>query len=224
MLTKTRFFIDLHSHHQPNVPGTITVLNIQNDFDKIPTDGYCTAGLHPWLLNEGTSINDFKKLENSAKQKNVIAIGECGLDKLAATSWDLQKTWFGKQIELANRIKKPLIIHCVRSHDEVLSLLETKFNQQPVIFHGFNNSSALALRIIDRGHYLSFGFNLFRDSQKEVFNSIPANRFFLESDDSLMPISAIYTTASKIRLATIESIIEQIHANFATVFGNSIIV
>ena len=71
-------------------------------------------------------------------KKQVWAIGEVGLDKRNKAYWDLQISLFQQQIEIANALQKPLIIHCVQAID--VCLLYLKAAQVPVIFHGFRKS------------------------------------------------------------------------------------
>ena len=89
-------------------------------------------------------MKDLSALKIFSKTDSVLAIGECGLDKACDTNFKLQQQVFTTQVNWANEIKKPLIIHCVRAYGEVLSLLQKNNNKVPVIFHGFNKNGAVA--------------------------------------------------------------------------------
>ena len=173
--------------------------------------------MHPWYLSDAIDID---KLQKAAIQPNILAIGECGLDKVCATDWNLQIRAFAQQIELANKIGKPIIIHCVRAWEEVMATLKQHKVSVPVIFHGFNKSN-IASRLIDNGYYLSFGKALLSNGSPaaEVISSIPANRYFLETDDSDISIADIYAAAATLRQTQPDDVILQLRHNFKTVFN-----
>lgn len=192
-------------------------MNVYKQFDTIPQNGWFSAGLHPWHLSGPIDIDSLQKV---AMQSNILAIGECGLDKVCATDWNLQIRAFAQQIILANNIGKPLIIHCVRAWEEVMATLKQHKVSVPVIFHGFNKSN-IASRLIDNGYYLSFGKALLKTDSPaaEVLRSIAANRYFLETDDADISIADIYAAAASLRETQQDDVILQLRQNFKTVFN-----
>ena len=74
-------YIDIHSH-QPLVSNEFVFQNKYNHFQQTVTGGNYSIGLHPWYLNETTWFEEMKALEQYCKNKNILAIGECGLDKI----------------------------------------------------------------------------------------------------------------------------------------------
>lgn len=151
-------------------------------------------------------------------KKNVLAIGECGLDRICNTDFKLQEKVFIEQIIWANEIAKPLIIHCVKAHHEVLLLLKEYNRTSPVIFHGFNNKIETANKILEHGHYLSFGKHILNPSIENVFSKISIERIFLETDDSDISIYAIYKQAAKIKNISTEQLSLQIKKNLESIF------
>jgi TatD DNase family protein len=212
-------YINIHTHHilSSHNEHIFELVNIHDQFDQVNSGVYCSMGLHPWYLNDLES--QLELLHHYAKNAHVLVIGECGLDKVCATDWSLQQRAFQSQIALAHELNKPLIIHCVRAYSEVLSMLQKV--KVPVIFHGFNKKPALAMEIINQGHYISFGAVLLKDNYivHEAFSHIPADRFFLETDDSGINIAEIYQAAAHIRKTEEEVIILQLQQNFKKVFG-----
>jgi len=210
-------FIDIHTHNNTPAAHALQIVNVYEQFDTIPQIGWFSAGLHPWYLSGAIVID---KLQKVAMQSNILAIGECGLDKVCATDWNLQIHAFAQQIELANDIGKPLIIHCVRAWEEVMATLKQYKVSVPVIFHGFNKSN-IASRLIDNGYYLSFGKALLNTDSPaaEVLRSIPTNRYFLETDDADISIADIYTAAATLRQTQPDDVILQLRHNFKTVFN-----
>ncbi len=178
---------DIHNHKITEVNQSSTIVNRLSDFDSIPDTGYYSVGLHPWYLNEQTADKEFEIAIGAALKKNVLAIGECGLDKVCKTDWKLQKKWFEAHISLAIQWGKPMIVHCVKAFWEVRIELKKNWMEEPVIFHGFNRGTVLANELISAGYYLSFGKHLMLEHSAEVFFLTSVLYAFLSlSHDSLV--------------------------------------
>lgn len=191
------------------------MLNFYENFEQSNTVPYCSLGLHPWYLENAD--RDFKILKSLSGQKNVLAIGECGLDKVSETDWQLQESVFQKQIALANDMQKPLIIHCVRAHNECVKILAAA--KVPVIFHGFNRNTNIAQLLLDKGFYLSIGAVIFRTDFETIFKELPIDKIFFETDDKTdVSIASIYKRAAEIKNIALESLILQVETNFQKVF------
>ena len=212
-------YIDIHTHRAVSEPGTMAIRNMRSDFSRIPAQGCYSVGLHPWYLEVDQAEHLPVELLRAAGLRNVVAIGECGLDTRCDTPADLQRAVFIRQIELAQAVQKPLIIHCVRAFEEILTILRKRKVSVPVIFHGFRRSETLARKIIDDGHLLSFGVHLLMASVAEVFRKLPPDRVFLETDDAEISIAGIYAAAARIRGTDIEDIAAMIDLNVKHIFG-----
>lgn len=209
-------YINIHSHHA----GTGTVIqNYYSGFAAIPATGYYSAALHPWYITEIVWQQELALLTAVSNQKNIVAIGECGLDKICDTNFVLQQTVFAAQIQLANTISKPLIIHCVKAYDEVLEALRQQQNKMPVIFHGFNKSKELAMQLIHKGYYLSFGGALAQPHLQTVLAALPVEKIFLETDDAAVSIENIYKLAAAALQIDINALSLQLQKNTELVFG-----
>ncbi|MBP6023695.1 TatD family hydrolase [Ferruginibacter sp.] len=211
-------FINIHSH-QPPQKNDFVITNLYNHFEQVVAGGNYSAGLHPWYLNETTWVEEMKALEQYSN--NVLAIGECGLDKICTTGFLLQQQVFAAQIGLANKINKPLIIHCVKAYEEVVQQLQQNNNRVPVIFHGFNKNKILAQQLIHKGFYLSFGKALQQPAMQELIKILPADKIFLETDDAAVNIEMIYLLATQALQLDVNSLSLQIKKNAATVFGDA---
>jgi TatD DNase family protein len=214
-------FLDIHTHQENSDKQVAAVLNRHGQFD-LNGRALCTMGLHPWYMREETVCKEFGILAASSKADDVIAIGECGLDKVCDTPWDLQMHWFQKQIELANQVQKPMIIHCVRAFQEVMDVLEKMGNTQPVVFHGFQKKIELANQLLRFGAYLSFGHHLKNEQVQEVFSAIPLSRVFLETDDADVSIQDVYILAAQCKKLPLEDVKRVIAENTPRVFGSKI--
>ena len=156
-----------------------------------------------------------------AHEQRCIAIGECGLDKLSKVDFDLQEEVFIEQIKLANSIKKPLIIHCVKAFNELINCLSLNDNQVPVIIHGFNNNENIARVLVNEGYYFSFGKALlsYESNAAKAIIQVGRKNFFLETDDADISIKYIYKKASELLRVDEEIVQQQLKANFERVFN-----
>ena len=210
-------FIDMHTHQTHTEAGVVAVRSLWKDWDTLKEDQFYTIGIHPWHF--GNTEKQLAELRDHSTRKNVIAIGECGLDRVCDTDYAVQLPAFEAQIALAEERKKPLIIHCVRAWDDVFRMLRGV--SVPVLFHGFNKGPAVLEQICAAGYYASFGPALLRNDSNaaEHLPFVPATRFFLESDDTATPVSAIYEAAARLRKCTMDDLILQMETNFYSVFG-----
>lgn len=130
----------------------------------------------------------------------------------------MHKEVFISQVELANQFNKPLIVHCVRAHEEVLRILKETPAMVPVIFHGFHNKLSVAEKILNAGHWLSFGKSLQQPGMKAVLMVTALHKIFLETDDAALRIGWIYSEAAAVKNMTVDELSLQIEHNFQTVF------
>ncbi len=209
-------FINIHTHQ---AAVGFAIQNLHQDFDRVELAGRYSIGLHPWYVHAATWQQEMGHLRLSSQKGNVLAIGECGLDRACSTDYSLQQEVFGAQVQWANQINKPIIVHCVRAHEDVLQLLKQAQNKVPVIFHGFNKSLALARKIVQQGHWLSFGKVLEHERMQAVFAALPINNIFLETDDAVITIEETYQLAASILQIGTNELSLQLQTNAATVFG-----
>ena len=181
-------------------------------------------GIHPWKIDKTT--NDIlAEMDTISRNRRCIAIGECGLDKVIDVDFELQQKIFCEQIQIANEVEKPLIIHCVKAFSELNLCLKKMDNKVPVIIHGFNNNKNIADDFLKQGYLLSFGQALMdADSNaSEVIKHVGRKNFFLETDDSKVSIRDIYKQASEV-LGIDETILqEQIKSNYQRIFKEEIL-
>lgn len=209
-------FINIHTHSQI-FDAHLELVNLfleQNDRVK-----YYSYGLHPWNIDDNYQ-DDLEHLRNIVQEKGCLAIGECGLDKNSKVDLDLQQKVFVEQIKLANKLKKPLIIHCVKAFNELINCLNHNENKVPVIIHGFNNNENIARVLNEEGYYFSFGKALlgYESNAAKAIKTIGRKRFFLETDDKDLSIKYIYLKAGELLGVNDEIIQMQIEANFKEVF------
>ena len=187
-------FVDIHTHKLPEEPQNslhgkiITVVNCSPNAD-IERFEYCSVGIHPWDVTTNWQ-DDFEILKKRVLQPQVVAIGECGLDKLRGGEWSLQKACFQAQIDLSKQTGKPLVLHCVKAVDEVIRMCVGV----KCIFHGFRGKPEQAKQLLQKGFDLSFGEKFNADSLTLAWQ---AGRMWLETDESECTIEQIYQQAAK---------------------------
>jgi TatD DNase family protein len=217
-------YIDIHTHNSKPAEGIFAVENLmahENLKPKKISARAFTAGIHPWHLNENNREQLLEYVRNIAGNPDLIAFGEAGFDKLRGPSIELQKSTFAEQVKIAGENQKPLVIHCVRSWDE---LLVTHKNLKPVtpwLVHGFRGKKELALQLIKRGMYLSFWFDfVLRPESADLLRFLPKERIFLETDGADMDIREIYRKVSGDLEISIDELKERMRNNFNLLFDN----
>ncbi|MFC6877002.1 TatD family hydrolase [Flavobacterium myungsuense] len=215
-------FFNLHTHNYTNSKDVLELVNqYPNEFDeKIP---YYSIGIHPWKIEENGVQSELKIIESKLQTINCLAVGECGLDKRIETPLDIQIGVFEKQLHLAEKYKKPVIIHCVAAFQEVIEVKKRLAISVPMIIHGFSKNELVARQLVDNGFYLSFGKYLLQSRSlgtelESVFKSIPNHRFFLETDTVEEGIYEVYALAAKYKNITLDELQKQIGNNYKNVF------
>lgn len=210
-------YINIHTHQLDAVDTSI--VNHCKDFEQIQPSRYCSVGLHPWYIQPLQWKRELELVKDKLRLPEVVALGECGLDRVCKTDFTLQQQVFEAQVHLANENKKPLILHVVRAHEDVLKMLAIVNNVSPFIFHGFNKNITIADKILDAGGYLSFGKAVHNTHVADIVKNIDADRLFLETDDAPVSIAAIYEAVARIRNISIEALSLQIQKNTAQIFN-----
>ena len=209
--------IDIHTHIKPKQPET-AIWNCMPDtlcqFDSGVR--YASIGLHPWFLSQSSFMEDKTALVDALSRKEIIAIGEAGLDKLCNTDWDLQMDAFLLQAELAAKRNMPLIIHCVKAHNEMMALKRKLNPVNAWIIHGFRGKPELAERYIQAGFYLSIGAKFNAAS----IPSIPLHRMFIETDESPLPVEQTYNQVAEVLSISTDTLMSNMRQNADKVFFN----
>lgn len=214
--------INLHTHHQIS-DNSIQIINfLAHNLPVAENHHLYSTGLHPWYIQMTDPEECIQAIEQALKQSNVIAVGECGLDRAIGTEFDLQEQIFRIQIELAQKYSKPLIIHCVRAYPELISLKKQYPSSLPWIIHGFQGNEQIATELIKHGFYFSVGELLLKNPQHtEVFPLIPTDRLFLETDDRNTSIESVYTLIAKLLKMEVNALSEIVFNNFNLLFGSN---
>ena len=203
-MTSTMKFIDIHTHNKSEETA-YAIFNSNGE----PTTGCASVGIHPWDVDDNWEER-FRTIRELAKAPDITAIGECGIDRAhSGAGLELQTEVFRAHITLSEELKKPLIIHCVKAVDNIISQYKECKPQQAWIIHGFRGKPQQAEQLTRAGLYLSFGEHFNAESAKVI----PADRLFIESDESNTPIEMIYATIAAARECSTEELACQVSDN-----------
>lgn len=217
-------YINLHTHQFTDRHDILEIVNqYPNEFDAgIP---HYSIGIHPWYIVADRIEEDLVMIESKLELENCLALGECGLDKRIEIPFDLQIAVFEKQLLLAEKYQKPIIIHCVAAFQEVIEIKNRLKISVPLIIHGFSKNEETAQQLIKNGFYLSFGKYLLRNPDLEtVFQNVPKDQFFLETDTIEEGIREVYLLAAKYKKMELEIVLDQVQRNFDKVFSGNLII
>lgn len=222
-------FFNLHTHKFTNNSDVLELVN-QYPWEFDTTIPNYSIGIHPWYIERlprelaMTRLeSDLKIIDEKLNFEECLALGECGLDKRIEVPLQLQIEVFEKQIALAEKHQKPLVLHLVAAFQELIEIKNRLKISVPIIIHGFSKNQQVANELIKNGFYLSFGKYLLRNPELEsVFKAIPNDKFFLETDTIDESLEEVYQLAAKYKNISIEDVIEIVNTNFRTVFKSNI--
>ena len=214
-------FVDIHTHFARANDNLIQIRNLDLN-QTCPEQGYYSNGIHPWALDKADFQIDeaLNRLKENLQQPKVVALGEAGLDKMHKASFERQIELFERQIELSEALQKPMILHDVKSHNEILALRKKHKAKQPWILHGFSGTEQDVKQLIGQGFYLSVGESLLYPERKinKSFKFIDLNFLFLETDMAEIGVETIYEAAANTLETDLSALKTRIFSNFAHLF------
>lgn len=209
--------LDIHTHHpvpQPEAIVDASPLIAGQEGEFIPMQGQLySVGIHPWDTIDSPSETLLNAVEKAALLKEIVAIGECGVDLLKGGPMFRQLQVFRRMADLSERLKKPLIVHDVKAHDIICGLRRDLRPVQPWVIHGFRGNAPTVAMLLRSGCRISFGekFN------SEALRSMPADKILAETDESPFPINEIIRRMSEARGEDLTAVIaanSKIFCNF----------
>ncbi len=160
-----------------DINSSKNAIKLSEKYEKM----YAAVGFHPECLpDEEPNLTELEKL---IKEPKVVALGEIGLDYHWDTPKELQFKWFRAQLELANQLQIPVIIHDREAHADTLAFLN-EFKPKGVM-HCFSGSREMATELLKIGLYIGIGGVVtFKNARKtvEVVEALPLDRLLLETD------------------------------------------
>ncbi len=164
------------------VDGNRAALEVAQKYPQV----FCTVGIHP---HDASLVDNavMQQLGEWALHERVVAIGEMGLDfHYSHSPHDKQEEVLHQQIELAQSINKPIVIHDRDAGDRTHDILkEHGVKPGQVMIHCFTGSKSLAQKYLDLGCFISFtGIVTFKKSEelRDVVRLVPVERMLIETD------------------------------------------
>ena len=223
-------YVNIHTHYDNHYDNNefVEIKNIDVDsLVNVDVSHFYSVGIHPWKV-ESEELRDsgIEKLGDLVSRHlydlNFLALGECGLDRACEADFEIQKEVFLKQIVLSEQIKKPLIIHAVRSYPDIISMRKETKAKQPWIIHGFQANETTVMQLLRyEGIYLSLGDVLFKNENKAqlLLRTIPLERLFLETDVAERDIKDVYERVASFLGVEMDRLRNGIFNNFVKIFG-----
>lgn len=219
-------FIDIHSHHQYKAGNEFRIVNHILFHESNPPEIFpLSRGIHPWYIpSETTCESAFATLMSECQKDNIIAIGECGLDKTIEHPFDWQVEIFKAHVQASNILNKPLIIHCVKAGEVLIRLRKEDAGNQNWIYHGFTGSPEMAMEMCSNNIMISIGERMVRNEEKlnRILKSVPLSSIFMETDESQMSIKEIYRIVSGLKGEPVDKLKSIMYDNFKRVFSGNI--
>jgi TatD DNase family protein len=176
---------------QDGISLIVTVGTSENDWPRTLAIAsreemvWASLGIHPHHAREITPAT-YDQVRQLITHDKVVAYGEIGLDfHYHHSPRGIQMARFGEQLELAQELDLPIIIHCREAHREVLEMLYPRRGQLYGVFHCFSGDREVARQCLDLGYHLSIpGTVTFpkADELREVVKYAPLDRLLLETD------------------------------------------
>ena len=228
---------------QSDVEHIISICNSLSDFDYVysnletATHIYHSIGVSPSEVQNPGADWEMKIIEGT-KMDRVVAVGEIGLDYYRKFgNRDSQVELFIRQLELAHKLDKPVIIHNREAGEDVLSILSEKLPPKGGILHCYSEDWAYAQKALELNLYISFAGNVtYRNARNlhETAKNMPLDRILIESESPFMVPSAyrgkrnkpayLHATAeflAELRDMPLEEITEILYDNSMRFFGIS---
>lgn len=213
-----------------DLPSSERSLKLAQTYDFI----YAAIGVHPHNA-EGVKNEVWDQLLKLAKQPKVLAWGEIGLDYYRDLSpRPIQKEVFIQQINLANTVGLPIVIHNRDAHQDVMEIVKAYPPQYGGVFHCFSGSWEMAEILLKLGFYLSFaGPVTYKNARTtvEVAKRAPIDRILVETDSPYLTpeprrgkrneptyVREIVKKIAEIRSLSFEEVAEKTRDNAERVF------
>ena len=185
-----------------SIESSIKAIEIAEKYDHI----YAIVGISPNDIEEFKE-SDLDRIERIAKNEKVVAIGEIGLDYYwNKENKELQNFVFSKQIDIANKLNLPIVIH---SRDAVMDTIDMIKNKNIVnkkgIFHCCQLNPEFIKEAVKAGFYISFSGNItFKNAHaKEAIEVVPIDRILIETDSPYLspePFRGTTNTSNNVKL------------------------
>lgn len=203
MVVDKRRYINIHAHRQSSSIGEWVMMNLMA-VDFPPEDienGFYSIGFHPYNVGKVDEEETLAGVRMAVEHPRILAVGETGLDKSIKIPMEDQLRIFEKQVKIAESFDLPVILHVVRSFNEMIGFMKAHQPVVPMIIHGYNGSAQMVEDLVEAGFLISFGEAITRAHSKiiEALQRVPVEKMFLETDEGDMDIRELYGFAAEVK-------------------------
>lgn len=170
-----------------NIPSSLFSLELSEKYEYI----YSICGISPNDIPQSEQelwkdIEEISRIVKENKTKKIVAIGEIGLDYYwNKENKELQKEAFIKQIDLANELDLPIVIHSRDASIDTIEIIKEHRVKKAGIFHCCQPNQEMVRQALELGYYISFaGPITFKNSKNapDVVKMVPLDRILIETD------------------------------------------
>jgi TatD DNase family protein len=226
---------------QANVEGVLSICNNLRDFFQIHENLRTASHVHHAVgVSPSEVTNPGKdwemKIEEGSRLERVVAIGEIGLDYYRKFgNKDSQIELFIRQLELADKLNLPVVIHNRDAGRDVLDILKDRIPRRGGVLHCYSEDWSYAREALEINLFISFAGNVtYRNARNlhDTAKNMPLDRMLIESESPFMVPSAyrgkrnrpsyLVETArfiAELRDEPLETVSEQIYDNTCRLFG-----
>ncbi len=215
-MVDTELIFNIHTH---NIRFPQNEIKQFNPNDEGNLTHFFSIGIHPENATSEAQITELQ-IKELAKKSNCVAIGEIGLDNRYENAGEVQEQVFISQLQLAEQLQKPVILHCVNSWDRCRFLHQAHAPNTKLIYHGFNKAGITDQVLNYENAQISIGASILNNLQlQEKIKTVSVSRLLAETDDSEIPIELIYQKLAEIKSLNLRDFSEQIRENVKQIFG-----
>ena len=203
---------------------------------KNPELIHVALGIHPWnvnILKENELNQTLNLIAEEHQKKNVLAVGEIGLDCKYEAVWEKQLLVFDKMLRQAEKFDLPVIIHSRGTTEYIVDMLPS-YKLKRVLLHWFSHPMIALHQAIEHGYYITEGPPVvYSNGIREVVQNTPLTNLLTETDGPVLfrkppfdgqmtrPsfIREVVTAIAEIKQAKVEDVADQIICNFEAFFN-----
>ncbi len=169
-----------------NIESSIKAIELSNMFE----DQYAVIGIHPSDVGKCT-VKQIEELYNKKNNGKIVAIGEIGLDYYwVKDNKEEQKELFIEQIDLANKLKLPIVVHSRDASLDTYTTLKDHPAKFGTLLHCFSPTEDLVRLVLENGYMVAFGGNITYNRAKsfqKYMDMIPVEQILVETDAPYLP-------------------------------------
>ena len=215
-----------------DVESSKKALEIANKYEFI----YSTCGISQNDVQNVDIDNELSTLTELLPNKKIVAVGEIGLDYYwNKENKEIQKEYFIKQIELANKYNLPITIHCRDAINDTIEILKNNVVNKKGIFHCCMQNEFLIREALNLGYYISFaGPITFKNAKHadEVIKIVPLEKLLIETDSPYLSpepkrgtrndsrnVKLVAEKIATVKQISIEQVAKQTYDNALRIYG-----